>query len=124
MEQTRIAQNICLVLSLAQATLIIPRKYLDWFWYSDILPQARAVWYQVFSRKTPTTVYIHHINKVESPTCCLCHEQEDTLEHFTVYCGKKTTSLDNYAPPLFSQEQHWFDGTNYCHKNFSASSVA
>lgn len=70
-------------------TMLIPKTSWHVFWSTEMLLQARAVWYRVLSNKVPTTAYLARIKMVDTPQCRLCKQNTDTLEHFLVYCPSK-----------------------------------
>lgn len=76
-------------IGLTYTTMLLSKRSLQLFWSTTMLLQARTVWYRVLSNKVPTTVYLHKIGTVNSSICRLCHEANDTFEHFLVSCSFK-----------------------------------
>jgi hypothetical protein len=75
--------------TLKYPTMLISK--ISWliFWSTEMLLQARAVWYRVLSNKIPTTAYLAQIKTVDNPQCRLCRKNNDDLEHFLVSCPSK-----------------------------------
>ncbi|KAI9332181.1 hypothetical protein BD770DRAFT_297500, partial [Pilaira anomala] len=91
--------------------LLISAASLKKFWSTSMLLQTRDLWYRTFSKKLPTTSFLHIIGTVESPNCRLCGNSNiDTLDHFLLYCPLKqeiwSSVLLQYfsTPPLTATE--------------------
>ncbi|KAG2191304.1 hypothetical protein INT47_011774 [Mucor saturninus] len=60
------------------------------FWRCRMFPQARTVYYRVFSRCIPTKqLMFKHFGNVSSPQCSFCGTAEDSITHFLVECPIK-----------------------------------
>jgi hypothetical protein len=89
---------------LIQLSLPIPSKLLHRFWSTDMLLQARSLWYRVLTRKIPTVNYLFRIKRASSSTCQLCNEHEDSLDHFLVFCSQKQVVWYNILQSSFPSE--------------------
>ncbi|KAG1165804.1 hypothetical protein G6F36_013199 [Rhizopus arrhizus] len=80
------------------------------FWNAPMLLQVRSVWYRVLNFKLPTMSYQHHIHNAESSQYKLCHADEDTIEHFMVFCPPRqfvwNSVLQSFYPELLLQLEH------------------
>jgi len=71
---------------------------------------------QIITGHAPLNKHLHHINKVDTPTCPACHEHDETITHFVLHCQAHRAARRLLMDEIPDEEQN-LKGLLATHKN-------
>jgi hypothetical protein len=86
-----------------------PSPIIKIFWSCMMYPQARTVFYRALTKRIPHNAYRFSYGAISSPTCTICHQDDEDRLHFLTSCPRKWILWDyllhlHYPTTTFTPE--------------------